>query len=296
MMKKMFFAAIAAMCACSAQARKWGGPMVTGPDPAGRDKIDAIIRDWKPADAAKPRRVLVCDICAGYRHGDAIGYARYALMRANGRVCTFDYAQDMDELTSPETLARYDAILFNCQTATKVKSFPGLEDALLDFVSAGKGLCLVHAAVDSFYDSPAIQRMNGGLFWGHPWNAGGTWRFVNEKPDDPVNAPFKPLGSPYLVSDEIYMQCTPPYNRADLRVLHSIDLSHEPSAKALANWKGAKRTDGDFAVSWVKTFGKGRVFYTSYGHDRRTWLDPVRVQFILNGLQFAIGDLANPVD
>ena len=74
MMKKMFFAAIAAMCACSAQARKWGGPMVTGPDPAGRDKIDAIIRDWKPADAAKPRRVLVCDICAGYRHGDAIGY------------------------------------------------------------------------------------------------------------------------------------------------------------------------------------------------------------------------------
>ena len=164
MMKKMFFAAIAAMCACSAQARKWGGPMVTGPDPAGRDKIDAIIRDWKPADAAKPRRVLVCDICAGYRHGDAIGYARYALMRANGRACTFDYAQDMDELTSPETLARYDAILFNCQTATKVKSFPGLEDALLDFVSAGKGLCLVHAAVDSFYDSPAIQRMNGGLF------------------------------------------------------------------------------------------------------------------------------------
>ena len=59
---------------------------------------------------------------------------------------------------------------------------------------------------------------------------------------------------------------------------------------------GMKRADKDFAVSWIRRYGNGRVFYTSYGHDRRTWLDPVRVRFILNGLQFAIGDLANPVD
>ena len=209
---------------------------------------------------------------------------------------SLDVTADVSVLGDAAKLAQYDAVAINNSTFISVKRFPAIEKALVEYVKGGRGLCLIHSAVDSFYDSPAVADMNGGLFWGHPWNAGGTWRFVNEKPDDPVNAPFKPLGSPYLVSDEIYMQCTPPYNRADLRVLHSIDLSHEPSAKALANWKGAKRTDGDFAVSWVKTFGKGRVFYTSYGHDRRTWLDPVRVQFILNGLQFAIGDLANPVD
>ena len=29
--------------------------------------------------------------------------------------------------------------------------------------------------------------------------------------------------------------------------------------------------DGDFALACAKTYGKGRVFYSSLGHDAGTW-------------------------
>ena len=32
-----------------------------------------------------------------------------------------------------------------------------------------------------------------------------------------------------------------------------------------------RRTDGDFPLAWAKTYGKGRVFYSSLGHAAETW-------------------------
>ena len=52
-----------------------------------------------------------------------------------------------------------------------------------------------------------------------------------------------------------------------------------------------KRADNDYAVSWVRSFGKGRVFYCSLGHDHPVFWDPAVVQHYLDGVQFALGDL-----
>jgi len=60
---------------------------------------------------------------------------------------------------------------------------------------------------------------------------------------------------------------------------------------ATAAAKGQKRADNDYAVSWVRPYGKGRVFYTSFAHDKRTYLDRARLWHILDGLQYALGDL-----
>ena len=273
--------------------------MIYGPDGADMAKLDRIVRTWRPQVPAPVRKVLVCDQCETFRHGESIGYARYALMRIAAKgAFRFDYAQDFEELRDGRRLAQYDAILLNCTTSTEVKKHPGLECALTNFVAQGKGLCLIHAAVDSFYDSPAVQEMNGGLFWGHPWHIGGTWQFVNECPNDPISAPLKKLGSPFRIQDEIYMQQTPPFDRSKLRVLQTIDLSEPGTRQALEvarqRTKGRVRADNDFAVSWVKDYGKGRVFYTTFGHDKRAWLDPARFAFMLNGLQFCTGDLKTP--
>jgi len=35
--------------------------------------------------------------------------------------------------------------------------------------------------------------------------------------------------------------------------------------------KNVHRTDGDFAVAWAKTYGKGRVYYTTLGHVEENW-------------------------
>jgi hypothetical protein len=51
------------------------------------------------------------------------------------------------------------------------------------------------------------------------------------------------------------------------------------------------RKDGDFALAWVKRHGKGRVFYSAIGHKTEIWWNPQILNFYLDGIQFAMGDL-----
>jgi hypothetical protein len=61
---------------------------------------------------------------------------------------------------------------------------------------------------------------------------------------------------------------------------------------------GMNRPDGDYAISWLRNFGAGRVFYCALGHRKEIlWNKPV-LQHYLDGIQFALGDLkadATPV-
>jgi type 1 glutamine amidotransferase len=62
---------------------------------------------------------------------------------------------------------------------------------------------------------------------------------------------------------------------------------------------GVRRTDGDFAVSWVRRAGQGRVFYCSLGHRAEVFWNPKVLRHYLAGIQFALGDLeaeASPRD
>ena len=65
-------------------------------------------------------------------------------------------------------------------------------------------------------------------------------------------------------------------------------------------WNGYKRPDNIYPVAWIRTYGKGRVFYNSLGHMPETFMTPEIVGHFLAGLQFMLGDLAadttpNPV-
>jgi type 1 glutamine amidotransferase len=77
-----------------------------------------------------------------------------------------------------------------------------------------------------------------------------------------------------------------PYSRANCRVLLSLDLTDPATAN-----KG-KRADKDFAVAWIRKEGEGRVFYCSLGHEKNVFQEPAILQFNLDGIQYALGDLA----
>ena len=59
-----------------------------------------------------------------------------------------------------------------------------------------------------------------------------------------------------------------------------------------AGGKRKARKDGDYAISWIKREGEGRVFYCSLGHDMNVFQEPAILQFYLDGIQYALGDLA----
>ena len=52
-----------------------------------------------------------------------------------------------------------------------------------------------------------------------------------------------------------------------------------------------KRTDGDFALSWIRDYGQGGVFYSARGHQQDVYWRPTILKHYLAGIQFALGDL-----
>jgi type 1 glutamine amidotransferase len=251
---------------------------------ADLQKIEAAIPAKATAVPKQPRKLLVFWRCEGFFHGSGIAAGNKAieLLGQKTGAWTTDISREY-EVFEPASLAKYDVVVFNNTTHLE---FPDEQkkQALLTFVRNGKGIVGVHSALDNFYTWPAAAEMMGGLFAGHPWHGNGTWAFKLDEPDHLLLRAFG--GKGFKLKDEIY-QFKAPYTRTDRRVLLSLDLSDPDTGKV----KGS-RDDNDYAVAWIKNVGKGRVFYCSLGHAGNVFQDPAVIRFYLDGIQFALGDLA----
>lgn len=256
-----------------------------------KSAIDAAV----PTPTAKPkkeRRLLVFFRCEGFIH-TSIPFGNYAMQTIAGKTGAFtaDLADDYSVFTK-ENLAKYDAILFN--NTTHLKPNEEQRAAILDFIESGKGIAGYHAAADNFGEWEKGIELIGGIFNGHPWTAGGTWAFKLEDPDHTLNAAFK--GKGFWHKDEIYWYKPENFNGRDrLRVLLSLDMSKAENRKVLENekWKGKVEDPEkvDVPVSWLKEVGKGRLFYTNLGHNDMTFANETVLLHMLDGLQYAFGDL-----
>jgi type 1 glutamine amidotransferase len=140
--------------------------------------------------------------------------------------------------------------------------------------------------VASFRDWPEFGNIVGARFDNHPWGAGSTVVLRVEEPEHPLMAAFKERF--FIVTDEIY-QVTDPYSRQNLRVLLTVDPQRTRTTPE--QQKNVHRRDGDFAMTWVKRYGQGRVFYCALGHQHELFWNPIVLQHYLDGIQFALGDL-----
>ena len=252
------------------------------PDNA-REAILEAAPEKSTAKAAKERRVLVFYLCGGVVH-QSIPYGNFAVQTLGEKTGAFkvDLADSYDVFT-PENLAKYDCILLNSTTHMQFPE-PSQLNAFLDFVSKGKGLAGFHAASDNFGRHPKALAMVGGIFNGHPWGAGGTWAFKLDDPKHKLNQAFG--GKGFWHQDEIYQYKPESYvGTGTLRVLVSLDMSKDAVSGRI------KDGPREVPVSWVRKAGDGRVFYTNFGHRAETFQNPVILQHMLDGIQYAIGDL-----
>ncbi len=246
----------------------------------------------KPIVAPKtPRKMLIFWRCEGYFH-QSIPVANKALDIMGEKTGAFTVTKVTDDYSvfTKESLRQFDVICLNNTTHLKFdpKKTPERCAALMEFVKSGKGLVGIHAAADNFYDWPEMAKLMGNKFTGHPWKAGGTWAVKLDKPNHPLNAPFQ--GKGFKIKDEIYRTDPPLYSRDKQLVLLSLDMS-DPTTNGV---KGQKPTDQDTGITWIKTCGKGRLFYCGLGHnDAIFWNRPV-LEHYLGGIQFAAGDFDVP--
>jgi len=261
---------------------------------------DAIAKITPVAKPARPRKLLVYSVSWGYFHS-SIPYGKEAIRIMGIKTGAFEATvSDDPAMFEPDRLRTFDAVFFNNTNRDiflpqDVKKLPPekkkaaaerderLKRSLCSFLAGGKGLAVIHAGVASFREWPEYGEIIAARFDNHPWGAGSEVTLKIEEPDHPLTQAFKEPR--FVVKDEIY-QLKAPYSRDRVRVLLSIDTERTDMTK-----KGIHRTDGDFAMTYIKTYGKGRVFYNALGHMHELFWNPTVLQHWLDGIQFVLGDL-----
>lgn len=252
----------------------------------------------------RPRKLLVFNLAIGYRHS-SIPYAARALEVMGQKTGAFEVIQSEDmSVFLPENINKFDAVCLNSSSQLDF-SDPNLRRGLMGFVKAGGGLVGIHGATKNFRNWPEVAEMLGGIFDGHPWHAQGRWTVKIEDPDHSLMAAFKnrfadvvDVGDPnraivasfkattFRINDEIY-RIKPVNLRKNCRVLMGLDMTDVVNSGA----EGVRPTDEDIPISWVRTFGKGRVFYCSFGHNHHVFRNSAILQHLLDGIRFALADL-----
>lgn len=174
------------------------------------------------------------------------------------------------------SLANVDAIFFLGHREIQLDRQQKAD--LLSFVhDEGKGFVAGHTATTAFESWPEFGEMLGARYDGHPWNT-ATGSVINEDPTFPATKHFPPV---FSLSEEFYQAQS--YSRGNLRVLLRLDVSKMPSNPEV------HRTDGDFPLAWAKMYGKGRVFYSSFGHAAATWDNPDISRMYFEALKWSLG-------
>lgn len=176
-----------------------------------------------------------------------------------------------------DTLKNFDVVLFFTTGNPVTKE--ELAD-LREWVRNGGALAGTHCATDTLYGESVYGDLIGAYFKGHPPGL----QKIKVKVEDPKHPAAAGFTDGMEYQDEMYIFRDAPYNRDKLHIIYSIDAaSFDP--KQLA------RADKDYAISWCREEGKGKVFYTSFGHDNKVWKDEKFQKHLFGGLKWATGEL-----
>ena len=193
------------------------------------------------------------------RHHDSGKYAPWLAIELFKSGINLSYTNDPQDLNE-ENLAKYDGLIIY---ANHDALAPAQEAALKSFVENGKGLIPLHSAAGCFMNSEWYVNTVGGQFASH---GNGTFTTQIVKPEHPVMAGI----TEFSTTDETYVHQK---LNPDIQVL-------------MERTEGAKKEP----YTWVRNQGKGRVFYTAYGHDDATWKNGSFLKLVRNGVLWAIGD------
>lgn len=170
------------------------------------------------------------------------------------------YTEKMSDLNG-KTLGEYAGLVIYANT-TEIS--PEQEKALLDYVESGKGFIPLHCASYCFLNSPKYIALVGAQFKRH---GTGTFRTQLSEEDHPLLRGFGGFES----WDETY-----------------VHDKHNPTDRTVLEYRA--EGNGKEPWTWIRTQGKGRVFYTAWGHDQRTFGNPGFHNLLERGIRWAVKD------
>jgi type 1 glutamine amidotransferase len=230
-----------------------------------------------------PPRVLMVTYSAGFQHevvrrptpGRLSTAERVVadLGRQSGRfeVSHIYTREDLGRLTATSVRAHRAVLFF---TTGELPVATEVRQAIFQTVRDGGGFVGVHSATDTWYAVAEYGELVGGYFDGHPWH-----QHVRIIVEDPTHLATRHLGDAFDLTDEIYQFRD--WSRQRVHVLLRLD----PRSVDLGR---GKRPDRDYALSWTRRYGRGRVFYTALGHEAAVWADERFQAHLLRGIEWAL--------
>ena len=238
-----------------------------------------VLGAQSPAPRTFPKHVLAwADVRNGYQH-ESITHALSTIERLGWESGLYDtiirtdsqsitkspilFKQGTGIAANEQFLARnlnyFDAIFFF--GVREIDLDPQQRADLLSFVrDDGKGFVATHAGSTAFFSWPEFGQMLGGRFDEHPWGISEATVVV----EDRTSPMSRHLPASFAVTDEHYQ--LKEFSRKDVNVIARLDANKLDLEAPLVH-----RTDRDFVVAYTKTYGKGRVFYSTLGHPRELW-------------------------
>ena len=178
----------------------------------------------------------------------------------------FDYVTSVNQaLDDADYLNQFDALLLYANHP-RISSVQWKN--LLSFVRSGKGFIPVHCASWCFSNVPEYDQLVGGRFKSHQ-GAVFSPRVVKK-----MHPAVQGIGKLEAWDETYFHERHHSKNRTVLMVRDPLpgDPHDQPEP-----W------------TWVRTEGKGRVFYTASGHDERVWGKAEFHQLIKQGILWAVG-------
>ncbi len=173
-----------------------------------------------------------------------------------------EYTDAVGDLNA-EKLAKFDGLVL-------FANIDKIEDdqakALLAYVASGKAFIPLHCASYCFRNNDEIVALMGAQFQRH-----GTGTFRVATTETGKSHPLLKGYRGFESFDETYVHTK--HNEKDRIVL-------ETRAEG----------EGQEPWTWVRTHGKGRVFYTAWGHDERTWGNAGFQNLVERGIRWACND------
>ena len=209
----------------------------------------------------QPRRLEVLFLGHNSEHHNSAVYMPLLATHVAKKAINITYTEDPGDLNK-EYLTLFDGLIIY---ANHDSIAPSQEAALLGFVRNGKGLVALHAASHCFRNAPAYLKTIGGQFDSHG---------------------FEQFTTHYSDTSHIIMKGLQPFETTDETYVHK-NLGDDLTL--LMTRKEGERNE---PWTWIRNEGEGRVFYTAYGHDQRTWEQTEFLQLVENGIFWSVSETA----
>lgn len=186
---------------------------------------------------------------------------------------SLECTQDAATLT-PEKIKAARLLIF--YTTGELPMSEEAFSAMEQWLSDGGAILGIHAATDTFYKPPFHDRwmkIINGQFDGHPWTADKS---VVIKRHETAHPAAKPIPQGWTIKEEIYQ--TKEFDPAVVRVLIGLDMELT-----------ALKKPRHVPIAWCRELGKGKVLYTSLGHNPEVWKTDIYQDHLIGAMKWLLG-------